>query len=85
MNVFEMWDSIAFRLPRGLIPVAYSVSPSLVCLDSSDAGQGRVYHWFYLGDPGPNDAKGRPGRGNTFLLANDFTDLCRRLRFAEPD
>lgn len=78
-NVFRELQ-LLFRLPPGLISIAYSVSPSVICLDVSDAGRGRIYHWFHLGDPGPDDARGCPGWGNTFLLAESFTDLCRRLR-----
>jgi len=59
-------------------------STTRFCLDVSEAGNGRIFRWFLVGDPGPDDENGRPGWGNTFLLANSFTDLCRRLRPPPP-
>jgi len=78
-NVIDEYLSMEFRMPTGLMPIGCDHGNGLICLDLSEHGHGQVLHWFGLGDPGP-DVRGRPGRGNTFLLAHSFTDLCRRLR-----
>jgi len=82
-NVIDEYLSMEFRMPTGLMPIGRDFGNGLICLDLSEQGHGQVVHWFGLGDPGP-DVDGRPGRGNTFLLAHSFTDMCRRLR-PEPE
>ncbi len=79
----EQVESIGYRLPKGLVAIGRDMGDDQVCLDVSEAGNGRVYHWFQYGDPGP-DVDGGPGWGGTFLLAHSFTDLCHRLRPAAP-
>jgi len=78
-NVIHEYLSMEFRMPAGLMPIGCDQGNGVICLDLSEQGYGQVIHWFGLGDPGP-DVQGRPGRGNTFLLAHSFTDMCRRLR-----
>ncbi len=84
-NVIAKIDGVGQRLPPGLIAIGSDAGANQICLDVSERGNGRVYHWFRVGDPGPDDEQGRPGWGNTFLLAESFTDLCRRLRLVLPD
>lgn len=84
-NVISELAGIGQRLPPGLIAIGSDAGANQICLDVSERGNGRVYHWFRVGDPGPDDEQGRPGWGNTFLLAESFTDLCRRLRLVLPD
>lgn len=83
-NVIDEYRMMEFRMPTGLMPIGRDFGNGLICLDLSEQGYGQVLHWFGLGDPGP-DVDGRPGRGNTFLLAHSFTDMCRRLRPPPPD
>lgn len=83
-NVFEAWDGLKDRMPPGLVPIGEDYFSNQICIDVSEAGNGRVFHWWLVGDPGPDDENGRPGWGNTFLLAKSFTDLCRRLRASPP-
>ena len=77
-NVAAMWSLIGADMPKGLVPIGESTGDQ-ICLDVSEAGNGRIYHWFLEGDLGP-DVDGHRGWGNTFLLAHSFTDLCARLR-----
>jgi hypothetical protein len=84
-NVIDEWRAMEFRMPTGLMPIGCDLGNGLICLDLSEQGNGQVLHWFGLGDPGPTDAQGRPGRGNTFVLARSFTDLCHRLWPAPED
>jgi|GEM_PF-5395571 hypothetical protein len=74
-------------MPSNLVPIGADLMDNQICIDVSEAGNGRIYHCFLHGDAGPDDADGRPGWGNIFLLAESFTDMCRRLRPAEllPD
>jgi len=67
-----------------LVPICDDFSSNQICIDVSEAVNGRVFFWWLAGDPGPDDDNGRPGWANTFLLAASFTDLCRRLREAPP-
>lgn len=83
-DVFEAWDSFKDRMPPGLVPIGEDFCGNQICIDVSEAGNGRVFHWWNVGDPGPDDENGRPGWGNTFLLATSFLDLCRRLRKEPP-
>jgi hypothetical protein len=82
-NVIDEYLVMEFRMPTCLMPIGRDFGNGLICLDLSVQGHGQVVHWFGVGDPGP-DVDGRPGRGNTFLLAHSFTDMCRRLR-PEPE
>jgi len=83
-DVFEAWRQLNDRMPPGLVPIAMDYSSNQICIDVSETGNGRIFHWWNVGDPGPDDENGRPGWGNTFLLATSFTDLCRRLRESPP-
>lgn len=77
-NVASLWGSMEVYMPKGLVPIGES-SGDQICLDVSEAGNGRIFYWWHEGDPGEDDAEGHPGWGNTFLLAHSFTDLCARL------
>jgi hypothetical protein len=83
-NVLEEYEATSYRMPPGLVPIGFNFGGDYMCLDTSEAGNGLIYHWFGAGDPGPDDKQGRPGWGNTFLLAYSFTDFCQRLRPADP-
>jgi hypothetical protein len=83
-NIFETWDALRDRMPPGLVPIGEDFFGNQICIDVSEAGNGRIYSWFHEGDPGPPDAQGRPGWANTFLLATSFTDLLHRLRKDDP-
>jgi len=83
-NVLQEWNGLKDRMPPGLVSLGRDFSSNQICIDVSEAGNGRVLHWWNVDDPGPEDENGRPGWGNTFLLATSFTDLCRRLRTAPP-
>ncbi len=83
-NLFRAWDWFENRMPPGLVPIGEDGMGNQICIDVSEAGNGRVFAWFHEGDPGPDDALGRPGWANTFLLATSFTDLFHRLRKADP-
>jgi len=74
----RMWDGMSDQMPKGLVPIGESFSDK-ICLDMSEAGNGRIFYWWHEGDPGEDDAEGHPGWGNTFLLAHSFTDLCARI------
>ena len=77
-NVAASWDLMSDQMPKGLVPIGDS-NGDQICLDVSEAGNGRIFHWWHEGDPGEDDADGHPGWGNTFLLAHSFTDLCARI------
>lgn len=81
-TVPEVLDMFGKYMPKNLVPIGESTGDQ-ICLDVSEAGNGRIYHWFLEGDPGP-DVDGHRGWGNTFLLAHNFTDLCARLRQPMP-
>ena len=83
-NVFDAWDSFQFRMPPGLVPIGDQGMGDQICIDVSEAGNGRICMWGHEDDPGPADAQGRSGWANTFLLATSFTDLIRRLRKDDP-
>ena len=77
-NVAVTWSSINDQMPKGLVPIGNSYGDE-ICLDISEAGNGRIFYWWHEGDPGEHDAEGYPGWGNTFMLAHSFTDLCARI------
>ena len=83
-NVFRAWEIYQTRMPPGLVPIGEDMFGNQICIDVSETGHGRIFSWFHEGDPGPNDAQGRPGWANTFLIATSFTDLLLRLRKADP-
>ncbi len=83
-NVLKSYESISSCMPPGLVPIGRNFGGDYMCLDTSEAGNGLIYYWFGVGDPGPDDEQGRPGWGNTFLLAYSFTDFCQRLRPRDP-
>ena len=82
-NLFAAWRQLAWRMPPELVPIATDMMSSQICIDVSPDFHGKVYHWFIDGDPGPVDENGRAGWGNVFLLADSFTDLCRRIRLLD--
>ena len=61
------------RIPDELVPIGEDIFNNQICIDVSDAGNGRVFSWFHEGNPGED------GWGNIFLVANSFTDMCRQL------
>jgi hypothetical protein len=77
-TVPKMWEGLEVYMPKGLVPIGDSLGDQ-ICLDVSEAGNGRIFYWWHEGDPGEDEADGHPGWGNTFLLAHSFTDLCARL------
>jgi hypothetical protein len=84
-NVFGTWDALRDRMPAGLVPIGDQGMGDQICIDVSEAGNGRIFSWGHEEDPGPPDAQGQPGWRNTFLVATSFTDMLRRLHKApEP-
>jgi hypothetical protein len=83
-SVVREWNLFRDRMPPGLVPIGEDYFSNQICIDVSEAGNGRIFHWWNVGDPGPDDENGRPGWGNTFMVATSFTDLCRRLRALPP-
>jgi hypothetical protein len=83
-NVIDELEAFRDRIPVGLISIGRDLSGNRICMDLADRGPNTVWHWFHEGDPG-EDEHGHPGYGNMFKLAENFTDLCRRLRHGPRD